>query len=388
MLTCQKKEFQIEDGVHFLNCAYLGPIARRVEEAGVRGLIRKRSPIDFPASAFYDDCERLRRRFASLVEGEAKRVAILPSVSYGIATAARNLAISSSQNVVILGEQFPSNVYIWRRLAREIGYELRTVARPHRAPCGLEWNARVLEAIDTETALVAIAPSHWTDGTRFDLASIGVRAREVGAALILDASQSLGAVPLDVGVVRPDALICAGYKWLLGPYSMALGYFGARFDDGVPLEETWIARRGSEDFQALVDYVEEYRPGAVRYDMGERSNFIQVPMMIEALDLILAWRPGDIHHYLTTLLDDLAEEARTWGWAVEDQAWRAGHVLGLGLPGRRDLESLDRRMREARIHASLRGRALRVSPHVYNDRGDVEALREVLLAFYGERGVS
>ena len=386
MLTCQRNGFQIEEGVHFLNCAYLVPIPRRVEEAGIRGLIRKRSPVGFPTTAFYDDCERLRERFATLVAGEANRVAILPSVSYGIATAARNIDIRPTQNVVILGEQFPSNVYIWRRLAAEIGCDLRTVARPGPASAGLEWNARILAAIDADTAVVAIAPTHWTDGTRFDLLSIGARAREVGAALILDASQSLGVVPFDVGAVRPDALICAGYKWLLGPYSLALACFGPRFDDGVPLEETWIAREGSEDFQALVDYVDEYRAGAVRYDVGERSNFIQVPMMIEALDMILEWQPDQIHGYLTALLGDLAEEVRGWGWAIEDEAWRAGHVLGLGLPEGWDLEALDRRLGAARVYASLRGQALRVSPHVYNDLDDVAALREVLLTFGRGRG--
>jgi len=386
MLTCQKDRFQIDGDAHFLNCAYLGPIPRRVEEAGIRGLIRKRSPLGFPTTAFYDDCERLRDRFATLVGGEAQRVAILPSVSYGIASAARNVEVRPDQNVVILGEQFPSNVYIWRRLAAEVGYELRTVARPGPAPAGLEWTARILGAIDADTAVVALAPTHWTDGTRFDLLSIGARAREVGAALILDASQSLGVVPFDVGAVRPDALICAGYKWLLGPYSLALAHFGPRFDHGVPLEETWIAREGSEDFQALVDYVDEYRAGAVRYDVGERSNFIQVPMMIEALDMILEWRPDRIHGYLTALLGDLAEEVRAWGWTMEDEAWRAGHVLGLGLPGGWDLEALEARLRAAGVYASLRGQALRVSPHVYNDLDDVGALREVLVSFGGGPG--
>lgn len=384
MLTCQKDLFQIEEGVHFLNCAYLGPIPRRVEEAAIRGLIRKRSPTRIPTTAFYDDCDRLRGRFATLLAGEAARVAIMPSVSYGIATAARNVDISPRQNVVILGEQFPSNVYIWRRLADEVGYDLRTVSRPGPAPAGLEWNDRILGAIDAETAVVALPPTHWTDGTRFDLVSIGARAREVGAALIVDASQSLGAVPFEIDAVRPDALVCAGYKWLLGPYSIALAYFGPRFDGGTPLEETWIAREGSEDFQALVDYVDTYQAGAVRYDMGERSNFIQIPMMLEALDMILQWQPDRIRGCCEALLGDLAEEVRTWGWAVEDDAWRTGHILGVGLPVGWDLEALDARLRDARVYASLRGQVLRVSPHVYNDADDIGALRDVLLAFAGD----
>lgn len=386
MIDCRKELFQLEEGVHFLNCAYLGPLARRVEEAGLAGMARKRSPTRFPSSAFYEDSARLRSRFATLTGGEASRVAIMPSVSYGVATAARNLDVAPAQNIVVLGEQFPSNVYAWRRMARETGCELRTVPRPARPPAGVEWNERVLAAIDGSTAVAALPPTHWTDGTRFDLVAIGARAREVGAALIVDASQSLGAVPFEVDSVRPDALVCAGYKWLLGPYSIALGHFGARFDGGTPLEETWIAREGSEDFQGLVDYVDAYADGAVRYDVGERSNFIQVPMMIEALDMILEWRPSRILGYVDALLRDLREELRGLGWSVEDDAWTAGHVLGVGLPADSDLEVLNRRLAEARVYASLRGQALRVSPHVYNDPDDIAALRAVLLESAGKGG--
>ena len=379
MLDCRRDDFGLEDGIHYLNCAYLGPLPRRVEEAGIAGIARKRSPTEVPSSAFFDDADRLRARFGALVGGARERVAIVPSVSYAIASAARNIELPASGNIVVLGEQFPSNVYIWRRLAAEAGCELRTVERPGPAPAGLVWNDRILDAIDRDTAVVALAPVHWTDGTRFDLVAIGARARDAGAAFIVDASQSVGAVPFDVGEVRPDLLVVAAYKWLLGPYSMALAWFGPRFDGGVPLEESWMAREGSEDFQALVDYVDDYAAGAVRYDMGERANFIQIPMMIEALDLIHEWQPARILAYNTALLRGLADELRSLGWPIEDDIWRSGHMLGVNLPAGMDLKALHARLEEARVYASLRGQALRVSPHVYNDAADIAALREVLL---------
>lgn len=378
-LTCRRDDFRIESGVHFLNCAYLGPISRRTEAAGVAGLARKRSPTAFPARAFYDDCDRLRRRFAALVGGTPSRVAILPSVSYGIATAARNLPVGAGRNVVTLGEQFPSNVYAWRRRVAEDGGTVRVVPRPGPPPCGARWNERILEAIDADTAVVALAPTHWTDGTRFDLAAIGARARDVGAAFVLDGSQSVGAVPIDVGELEPDALVCAGYKWMLGPYGITLAHYGERFDHGVPLEETWIAREGSEDFRGLVDYEDRYAAGAVRYDVGERSDFIHVPMMIAALDQLLEWEPARIRDYCATLLSPVAAAVRERGWPVEDDAWRGGNILGIGLPPDRDLEGLRMRLERARVHASLRGSSLRVSPNVYNDEADIAALVGVVL---------
>lgn len=380
MLACQRELFSIPEGIHYLNCAYMGPLPKAVEGAGVDGLRRKRLPTEILPPDFFTDSDRLRDRFARLVgASDPGRIAILPAVSYGVAIAARNVGADAGQNIVIVEDQFPSNVYAWRRLADERRLELRTVERPAGGPpCGREWNARILEAIDRNTAVVALPHVHWTDGTLFDLERIGAEARERGAALIVDGAQSIGALPFDVGAVRPDALICAGYKWLLGPYSLCLGYFGPRFDEGEPLEETWIARRGSADFQHLVDYSDDYEPAAIRYDVGERSNFILVPMMIAALDLIGEWTPGGVQEYCRELLFDLVESARELGLPVEEPGWRGEHILGVRLPSGLELHELERRLADRRVYASLRGDALRVSPNVYNDGADVDALRQVL----------
>ena len=380
-LACQKNRFALDEDAHFLNCAYLGPLPLSVAEAGMEGIRQKLSPTPFPSAAFFTDCDRARERFGRLVNADPERIALIPSASYGVAVAARNLPLERGQNIVVLGEQFPSNIYAWRRQAAVRGCEVRTVDRPGPPPSGALWNERLLEAIDRDTAVVALPHCHWTDGTRIDLDAAGHRAREVGAGLVIDGSQSIGVVPFDVQHLRPDALITVGYKWLLGPYATSLGYFGPRFDDGVPLEETWISRRGSDDFQGLVDYTDEYREGAARYDVGQTSNFILIPMLIEALDLILEWEPANILDYCRRLLAGLAEELRDRGWAIEEEAWRAGHILGVRLPAGCDLAELERRLAAARVYASLRGDALRVSPNVYNEPRDIEALRGVLATF-------
>ncbi len=372
--------FEIAEGVAYLNCAYMSPLARRVEEAGIAGMRRKRVPSGITAADFFTDAERARRCFARLVNvADPARVAIIPAASYGIAVAARNLRCRRGQNIVIAHQQFPGNVYAWRALARREGLELRTVAvrddEPRRART---WNERLLDAIDSSTAAVAIGHVHWTDGTRFDLERIGARARACGAALIIDGTQSVGALPFDVARLRPDALVCAGYKWLLGPYSIGLAYFGPRFDGGEPLEETWIAREGSSDFRALVDYRDEYLPGAARYDVGERSNFILLPMLIAALEQVLAWGAAEIQAYCRALTAELLAEAASLGFAVEDEAWRGAHLFGLRAPPRVDLARLQALLAERKVAVSLRGSAIRVSPHVYNDEADVAALTECL----------
>jgi selenocysteine lyase/cysteine desulfurase len=380
MLDSQRHLFNLPDDSHYLNCAYMSPLAKPVEDAGLEGLRRKRMPADISVDDFFEASTRLRALFARLINApDARRVAIIPSASYGIATAARNTDVRPGQNIVLVEEQFPGNVYEWRSLCRRQDLELRTVAAPAlRERRGAAWNERVLAAIDADTAAVALGNVHWTDGTRFDLDTIGERAREVGAALIVDGTQSVGAMPFDVQKTQPDALVCAGYKWLLGPYSVGVAWYGPRYDDGVPLEETWIAREGSEDFRALVDYQDAYQSGAVRYDVGERSNFILVPMLVAALELLLDWGVTNIQAYCGALTRDLIGEARELGFAVEDDDWRGSHILGLRAPPGRELARLQPELVRRNVHVSLRGSAMRVSPNVYNDAGDVAALREAL----------
>ncbi len=382
-LGCQRALFSIPREVHYLDCAYLAPLPRAAEAAGVRAIRERRAPIRFPSERFFEESDRLKELFARLIGADdPSRVAIQPSVSYGIAVAAQNVTAARGQNVVLLEEQFPSNVYAWRRLATERGLEIRTVERPRpgtAAPAGARWTQRVLETVDADTAVVALPQVHWTDGTPLDLEAIGARARDAGAALVVDASQSIGAYPFTLGRIGPDAVVCAGYKWLMGPYSICLAWYGPRFDDGVPLEETWIAREGSEDFQALVRYGEAYRPAAARYDMGERSHFIHVPILTESLRLILTWTPGRIQEYCRALLADGLSDLRAPGGRVSTEQGGAAHIVGVRLPPGANLGKLSRRLEERNVRVSLRGDALRLSPNVYNDEIDIEALREALL---------
>ena len=380
MLSCQKHEFSLPPGLHYLNCAYMSPLPQRVEAAGIAGVRRKRVPSAITPEDFFAGADQVRALFAGMVNvADAGRIAIVPAVSYGLAAVARNTPIGGGRNVVVSREQFPSNVHVWRSACRRGGGEVRVIGPPVDGPGrGEAWNEALVDAIDGNTAVVALPVLHWTDGTRFDLERIGERAREVGAALVVDGTQSVGALPFDVEQIRPDALVCAGYKWLLGPYSLGVAYLGPRFDAGEPLEETWTGRAGSEDFRALVQYREEYRPLAARYDVGEPSNFALMPMLEAGLGLVLEWGVANIQDYCASLSGPLAEGARALGFTVEDPAWRGAHLLGLRLPAGADVAALARSLQQRDVAVSVRGNSLRVAPHVYNDESDVQALLDAL----------
>jgi selenocysteine lyase/cysteine desulfurase len=381
MLACQKPRFTLPDGLHYLNCAFMAPLAHAVRTAGIEGIDRRATPHLISAPDFFEESDHIRRLFSQLVNiSDPNRVAIIPSVSYGLATVARNAHVEPGGNIVIVEEQFPSNVYTWRRLCAERNLELKVVEAPERSSGtrASAWCARLLAAINRRTAVVALPQVHWADGTLFDLTRVGDRARDCDALLVVDGTQSVGALPLDVERVQPDALVCAAYKWLLGPYSTGLAYFGPAFDHGTPIEENWITRLGSERFADLVHYRDEYQPAAIRYDVGERSNFILLPMLAAALELVLEWTAPAIQDYCRALTKDLIRTLRERGYGIEEDGWRGEHLFGIRVRDSADTARLAERLHERQVTVSLRGDAIRVAPHLYNDAADTEALLDAL----------
>src|SRR5690606_28861799 len=154
--------------------------------------------------------------------------------------------------------------------------------------------------------------------TKFDLSALREKTRQCGALLILDGTQSVGAMPFNINDVQPDALICASYKWLLGPYSIGLAYFSEAFDSGIPIEENWINRQGSDNFQGLVNYEDRYLPKARRYSVGEASNFVLLPMLGAAMEQILEWQPENIQAYAKNLSAPYIAQLQEMGASVEE----------------------------------------------------------------------
>jgi selenocysteine lyase/cysteine desulfurase len=372
-LPSQRHLFEFPDDVTYLNCAYMSPQLRSVREAGQEALGRKAQPWRIRPEDFFTESEALRGLFAQLVGADVEGVALVPSVSYGLAVAAANVPVRVGQRLLVLAEEFPSNVYPWRELAQRAGGQVVTVTRPEDG----DWTRALLAQLDERTALVAVPHCHWTDGSLVDLERLGARAREVGAALAVDGTQSVGALPLDVKAVQPDFLAVAGYKWMMGPYSQGYLYVAPKFRDGRPLELNWLQRGGSENFAQLVNYRDDFQPGARRFDMGERSNFQLLPMALAALKQLLAWGVADTQQTLRELTNHAARGARALGLEVPPESLRAGHLIGLKRRGGYSPE-VAAKLAARNIYVSVRGDSMRVSPHLYNTAAEVDRLLEAL----------
>ncbi|MBK8043033.1 MAG: aminotransferase class V-fold PLP-dependent enzyme [Haliscomenobacter sp.] len=375
MLSCQRALFKIPDEVAYLNCAYMSPQMRQVELAGRDTLAKKNQPWLVQTEDFFLPGSELKALFARLIGvRERDRIAIIPSVSYGLANAAFNAGLKQGDHVLVAEGQFPSNYYIWERLCREKGAHLTVVPAPVSNNRGKDWNQAILEAIDDRVRVVALGHVHWADGTLFDLPTIRKRTREAGALLIIDGTQSVGALPFDVETIQPDALVCAGYKWLMGPYSIGVAYYGEAFDSGTPIEENWINREGSEYFANLVQYRPEYKPLASRYAMGEQSQFVLAPMLKTGVEQLLDWGCPEIQAYCRNLTEPAIAQIKALGCWVEDSDWRGSHLFGVRLGQDTDPDKLKSAFAAHKVMVSFRGNAIRVAAHVYNTPEDLEKL--------------
>jgi selenocysteine lyase/cysteine desulfurase len=292
-----------------------------------------------------------------------------------MSTAARaaETELRPGDQILIMAEEFPSNYLPWQRVAKETGASILTVPIPQDG----NWTRAILQRIDHGVRVVAVSGCHWTNGARVDLDEVGRACRDSGTVYAVDATQSLGAMPLSVETVQPDFLVAAGYKWLLCPYGFGLMYVAPRWRDARPLEESWLARDNAEDFAALVDYSDQYMPGARRFDMGEKCIPTILPGALAALQQIREWGVASIAESLAAMNLRIAARLEELGCSLPAPEQRCPHMFGVRLPpgyGGNLLEAL----RAEQIFISQRGNALRFAPHLHVSEQDVVRLLETL----------
>ncbi|MFL6089310.1 MAG: aminotransferase class V-fold PLP-dependent enzyme [Aeromicrobium sp.] len=369
-----RDQFDIPGDRAYLNAAFLGPMPRTAVEAGQAALEAKAHPWSIGTESFFEPANRMRELLAAYLDGDPQGIAVIPAVSYGIATAAANVDVPAGSTIVVMAEQFPSNVYEWRAVAEQAGAEIITV---HRGPEG--WTPRLLEAIDGRTAVVAIEPAHWSDGTTVDLVAVGRAARAVEAAFIVDVSQTLGAVAFPLAEAKPDFVVGVVYKWLLGAYGNAFLWAAPHHREGRPLEHGWLPREGSGDFSQLAHYTDAFRPGAGRYDVGQSASHVNMASTVAALETLAQWSPAAVSAHASVLAADLIDRVSRLGLTPPPADQRSPHLVGLLLPvDGPNPGALAAALAEAQVNVSIRGTAVRVSAHVFNTPSDIDRLVDVL----------
>jgi selenocysteine lyase/cysteine desulfurase len=379
MLSSQKHLFTLDPSVTYLNNAYRGPLLKSSEDAALKDLIQMRSPHVLRSEDFFSGVERVKNLFGKLVNCSSNQVALVPSTSYGFACVLNNWNPGKGKKAITVMDEFPSGYFSIKRWAEEQDSPLVIIGPEAQInEIGKSWNERILSEIDASTGVVLISSVHWMSGVKFDLKEIGKRCHEVGACLVVDGTQSVGVLDIDVTEYQIDALICATYKWLLGPYSLALAYFSERFNEGKPLEESWLNRTNSKDFSGLTNYQSQFIAGASRYDVGETSHFILLPILEQALIQILNWQPLQIQEYAGKLKDKLVKFQSEKGIFMESSEFSANHLFALPLSPDQDLQQVKHLLEQEKVMVSVRGTTIRVSINVFNEDQDLDRLMELL----------
>nr|WP_321234230.1 aminotransferase class V-fold PLP-dependent enzyme [uncultured Psychroserpens sp.] len=375
-LQHQKHLFSIPEDITYLNIASLSPSFKAIEQAGLDAVLQKSKPYTIPTSDFFNPVTELKSLFAKLIHtDEPERVASIASVSYGMATVTNNIKLNPNDEILVVEEQFPSNIYAWKKLAEKFDANIRTIASPDlKINNAQQWNQDILNAITDHTAVVTLGNIHWSNGTIFDLKTIREKTNQHNALLIIDGSQTIGAFPFSIKDIQPDALICAGYKWLFGPYGCGYAYYGSYFDHGEPIENNWANRLHSEDFSGLTNYQSQYKPLANRYMVGESGSFIYVKMQIEALKQVINWTPKGIQDYCRSISYEATQQLSALGCQIEHSDYRTHHLFGVKLPENLDIKRLKTALQEKNIFVSFRGQFIRISCHLYNTKKDFETL--------------
>jgi len=382
MLDCKKEFFSLPADLCYLNGAYMSPNLKSVEAVGIESVRKKNNPLNIITTDFFAPVDELREVFARLIHSkDPENCVLIPSVSYAVANAAKNIPLCSGDEILLVGEQFPSNYYSWKKLAAENNAALRIVEADRTQDHPVKyWNEKILESIHSRTKIIAMPIVHWADGSLFDIAKIRSVSSAYDSYLLVDGTQSVGAMDLNLKEIKLDFLVVAAYKWLLGPYSAGMAYYGERFLDGEAIEESWMNRYDSDNFAQLVNYQDSYRLGARRYEVGQSSNFIAVPMMQTAIRQLNEWKPSEIQAYCKHITSTALQTLSSEGFVIEDAAYRAHHLFGIRVRPKDDLVSITTKLKAAKISVSIRGDAIRVSPNVYNEQKDIEQLVEVLVS--------
>jgi selenocysteine lyase/cysteine desulfurase len=369
MLGSQRDLFDIPRDICYLNSASYSPLPLQTLQAGRDAVGRKGRPWTLDPGFAGRQHDRARVAAARLINADPADIALISSISYGVATAAKLLTIPRGGRVLVLKNDHSSPVLEWQTRADTQGFVVETIRQPGDG----DWTSAVLAAIErpgaAPVALASISSVHWSDGGLIDVEKIATALRRQGALFLIDATQSAGVLPLDVQKLDPDFVIFPTYKWLLGPYGRAFLYVAKRHQGGTPLEQTPGGRRDVRAENAVYFSDTRYVGDASRFDMGERDHFVSLEMAAIGMEMVAGWGTAAIAQRLAMLTDRIAEGVRDLGVGIPPRHLRAPHILCLGFKDV-TVKALVEGLATEGIFVAPRLGRMRVSPHVFNDEAD------------------
>ncbi len=359
----------------YLNCAYQGPFPRQTVARIHQAIELKCHPDRLEASEYFDLPERVRGRLADLVGAGASEIALTNSATQGIGLVAAGLGFKAGDEVVVASGNFPSNFFNWLHL-RRLGVNVRVI----RPPCGYARAEDVAGMLTSRTRVVALDWVSYINGAQIDLAAIGELVHRRGAIFVVDGTQGVGTLQLEIRNLPVDVLAAAAYKWLLGPYGVGFVYLRREIQDQLDLQViNWMSIEGSEDFESLPTDDFTLPDAAKIFDVPETPNFLNLYALEASLEFVQRAGVRTVTAHCQRLLERLGEGLRAKGYRLSPAAEPAcrSTILGFQADSREATRKLHQKLTDNHVAVSLRQGMIRVSPYLYNDEADIDRLLEL-----------
>ena len=371
-----RKDFFDFSPAIYLNCAYQGPFPRKTVARIQEAVELKCHPDRLEAVEYFDLPERVRARIARLIGADPAEIALTNSATQGIGIVATGLGLKAGDEVVVSAGNFPSNLFTWLHL-RRLGVKVQALKPPN----GFVRPEDAAQALSPRTKVLALDWVSYVHGGRLDLAALGELVHRSGGILVVDGTQGVGALEVNVHDLPVDVLAVAAYKWLLGPYGTGFAYFSPAVRDRLDLQVVnWMSVEGSEDFESLPMDDFTLVHAARVFDVPETSNFINLYALEASTEFVEGVTVRAVTLHCRCLLDRLAEGlARRGYWlSVAAEPGRQSTILAFQADSPQATTSLYEKMGANHVSVSLRQGMIRVSPYLYNTEEDIDSFLEII----------
>jgi len=364
-----RKEFPISEGVIHLNSAAMSLIPHSAVDALLKSLKDGETANEQWMKNRVEREDRARQHSAKMINGSQEDVCMIANTSEGINIIAQGLAWKKGDNVVLTDAEFPGNVLPWLNLRKQ-GVAVTVV----RAEYGKDPTERIFAAVNERTKVVSISFVGWIDGFMHDLDEIGRFCRERDIILAVDAIQGLGAMKIDVKSSKISFLAAGGFKWLLSPPGTGIMYIDKELL--AHLDQKYVGYLSDRSEAEEFDFTMNLKDDIMRFRIGS-INYPGIAAMAKSLELILNVGVENIQKHILELIDYAGKRLLEKSYSVISplEAKNRSGILTFG--GRNILEKYFR-LADKGILTSYRKEWLRISPHLFNNKDDIDRLLEEL----------
>lgn len=380
MSAALSQEFGDFDGHAWLNAAHQGPIPLRAAEEAREAVAWKLAPHELTIERFRGVPSRLRSALGRLLGVPSEEVILANGASYGLHLVANAYPWKSGDEVLVMAGDFPSDIFPWLMLEERFGVEVRRIRPANKVVEPEELSA----AITSRTRLFCTTWVHSFSGHAIDLEGIGQVCREHNVIFMLNASQALGAAPLDVQRAQVDGLVSVGFKWLCGPYGTGVCWLRPELRERLQrVKAYWLEMQSQEELGGKVADVKlKHGLGASALDVFCPANFFNFKPFAAAVELLTEVGLDRIQTYDQELVSQLIQQLpRAYELLTPTEGLRRSTLVYVSHRNPNHNRALHATLKSARIDVSLRNDTLRFAPHLYNTSDDIDRAISALDAF-------